>query len=362
MAHWGLRVLLALSLLGMSYQASVAPTSCPLNQFFNVSANACQDCAETHEEIDACLQAVDIDHGDDHDHDHVDIDLNTVETVFMMILASVIITSLVIVAAVYGYGVSGGLQDVNLGDHILLNLSIAQIGMMVFFLSLDPQYHVDTNSCKANALMLQFFMIATSTWSLAEGFHLYQLFVKILGVSESVKINLLICWGFAAMLSIIPFAIWTDDYSCDTICWIDQKSPANYFVFVPIFTTLVVNLVLLVFVLRSISKHSECSTKCKRKAAMIFSVSLGINYIFALLALVDEKNSKVWAWMFGVSFTLQALFILNYRCLHYPRIQGMINRAFGRWRNGRDSIVSLVKQSETSKQKHQHHTRMGLLM
>lgn len=204
-----------------------------------------------------------------------------------------------------------------LSNKILASLSTAILGSLVVFLA-GIQQTLVPELCRAVAVALHYFILASFGWMLVEAVHQYHKFVKVFStyIPRFMWKASVCAWG-APLLPIIAVLVYdstlydSDQSSDDKICW--MSSTTFKFAFLPPLVAIMgINLVLFVLIVykatcgrvRITSTLSERQIRLTqlRMAISVFFL-LGFTWIFGLLAF--WRPSLVFSYLFCISNTLQ---------------------------------------------------------
>jgi hypothetical protein len=218
-------------------------------------------------------------------------------------------------------------------EHIIINLCIATLlAILIFAIGADRKEGQSDGSCTAVGGMLHYFLLATWTWQLCEGQHLYETFVVVMGLKERhFGWYMLFGWG-GPLLFVVPSMIaYHDDYAGYTtpsgtdLCWINPASNAVYLYIVPAMVGLSVNIVICGVVLRSISS-AAVNAKSRVKAILAFGTTLGLVYVFGAVLMI--RGSFAIEVLFCLGLVLQGLLIFYFHVFRKEDFHARIARTF----------------------------------
>ncbi|XP_050735928.1 uncharacterized protein LOC127008236 [Eriocheir sinensis] len=208
-----------------------------------------------------------------------------------------------------------------LSNKILASLATAILCSLVVFLA-GIQQTLIPELCRAVAVALHYFILASFGWMLVEAVHQYLKFVKVVGtyIPRFMWKASVCAWG-APLLPIIVVLVYdstlydSDQGSEDKICW--MSSTTFKFAFLPpLAAIMATNLVLFVLIVHSatcgrVRITSTLSERQLRLTQLRMAVSvfflLGFTWVFGLLAF--WRPSLVFSYLFCISNTLQGFFI-----------------------------------------------------
>ncbi|KJE88802.1 hypothetical protein CAOG_00386 [Capsaspora owczarzaki ATCC 30864] len=204
---------------------------------------------------------------------------------------------------------------------LVMQLCVALIATHILLIS-SPSAEVGTDSCKAIAVILHYFLLAGFAWMLSLGVYLYYNVVLLQReLDHHFKWHLLVSWG-VPLLAVVSFIIADErtdafGYGRDS-CWIDNTGALIGSFIVPVLLVVTVNLAIFVRVFVRIHSIRNDKTLKKDSTAVQFRVYLtmltllGATWIFAYFALVVD-NTAAWV-IFIICCSLQGFFIFLAYC------------------------------------------------
>ncbi|XP_055742682.1 adhesion G-protein coupled receptor D1-like isoform X2 [Salvelinus fontinalis] len=232
--------------------------------------------------------------------------------------------------------------------HIHANLSfailVAQILLLISF-CFDP----GTLPCKVMAVLLHFFFLSAFAWMLVEGLHLYSMVIKVFGSEGSKHFYYYgIGWGSPLVICVVSMTSALDSYGEVGNCWLSLKNGAIWAFVAPALFVIVVNIVILISVMRIISRissenykvHGDANAvKLTAKAVAVLLPILGISWIFGVLAIND--HALMFQYMFAVFNSLQGFFIFLFHCLLNSEVRAAFKHKTKVWSLTSSSIRNI---------------------
>uniref|UniRef100_A0A7M5V0Y8 Uncharacterized protein n=3 Tax=Clytia hemisphaerica TaxID=252671 RepID=A0A7M5V0Y8_9CNID len=221
---------------------------------------------------------------------------------------------------------------------ILISLALSLFILLIVFLVGAERGSVVTSKlgCQIVAGILHYFMLTTFLWMLIEAINLYRNFVKIFrsgGDGKFFKNSSRIAWGIPLLIVVINGAVEPDNLGNDQFCVILGNS--FYFaLLLPVALILFINFIVLIMVLRSLSKNqgSKITSTQKQSLAtqtritLACATLLGLTWLFALLAVGDL--SYTFQLLFTIFNSLQGFFIFVFYTLLNTDVQKEWKRLF----------------------------------
>eukprot|EP00039_Didymoeca_costata_P003002 m.64454 g.64454 ORF g.64454 m.64454 type:complete len:834 (-) comp11651_c0_seq1:23-2524(-) len=235
---------------------------------------------------------------------------------------TVSIVALLCILGIYG----GNPHLIEQKEKLLLSLVFTLFLQQFVFVFMDGVLHTTSSAketCKAVAVLEHYLILAVWGWMICEGYHLRDVFLKVVGFDDKQMKYTAFSLGVPVLLVGLSFGIWNDDYGSDlegeySVCWIKKESPAMWFVYIPVFLGLAFNMVTLAQLVFTL--HKQLSESGMAKAAFVFSISLGMNYLFGFMILVDPTE-MAWQYLFTIFTGLQGICLLYWRCLRNPKVR-----------------------------------------
>ncbi|XP_065668367.1 adhesion G-protein coupled receptor G2 isoform X2 [Hydra vulgaris] len=241
-----------------------------------------------------------------------------------------------------------------LPQKILICLCISLIGLLLVFLigaeKTSPRQH-----CQIIAAALHYFILTTFCWMLVEAFNFHRSLVAVFNKSsdESIFRNAnVIAWGVPALVVIITGALKPDQLGNHKICVV-RGNPFYFTVLLPVCLILLVNFIVLVIIMLSLSTKNETTNKAtgnknnisRAKISFMCSTLLGSSWVFGVLAVKDF--STVFQWLFCVSTSFQGFFIFVFYILRNKKV--FVELQFWLLRYRQYKVSSNVVESKINK-------------
>ncbi|XP_045123352.1 uncharacterized protein LOC123511481 isoform X2 [Portunus trituberculatus] len=208
-----------------------------------------------------------------------------------------------------------------LSNQILVNLASAIMISLIVFLT-GIQQTLSLTMCRAAAVTLHYFILASFGWMLVEAVHQYLRLVKVLGVyiPRFMRKASMCAWGIPLVPIVIVLAYDPSLYDSDrnaenVICWMSSTA-FNYAFLPPLTATMATNLVLFGLIIHSTTcgRTHVTSTQSEqqlriiqlRMAISVFSL-LGFTWLFGLLTF--WQPNLVFSYLFCITNTTQGFFI-----------------------------------------------------
>ncbi|XP_028411952.1 adhesion G-protein coupled receptor G6-like [Dendronephthya gigantea] len=197
-------------------------------------------------------------------------------------------------------------------NKILLNFCIALTLMIFVFMVAAEKAKSTLYGCRAAAIALHYFLLATFLWMGVEALNMYLAFVKIFPSSSQSKFMLRYClfaWGtpvvIVAITTIVAFDKYGDTKSCCRLLGV----PFIVAFVTPAVVVFVGNIVAFCAIIRSIlgSFNHKTTGYHKARRGIAITVLLGLTWPFGFLAIGDFKLA--FQYLFCILNTLQGLFI-----------------------------------------------------
>lgn len=232
---------------------------------------------------------------------------------------------------------------------ITLNLSIALLMLIVTFLTATQKFHSLTN-CSVVAYLMQFSLLATFTWTGANGIYLFKkavLATKNRGNNPLFfKIALILSWGLPLTITLITALSLKPEKLRNSCILAGEKF--LYITITPIAIIMILNIVLFGPVIKSIFNHLSVkdkmlnSKKIKKRAFTTISCSLilGLTWSFGFFMAIDVSR-LLFEWLFCIFNGLQGFFIFIFYVAKNKESRNewmkLINRISTCWRRNRKS-------------------------
>lgn len=235
------------------------------------------------------------------------------------------------------------------GTKVLLQLSTAIALPLIFiiisniddrmFVNVDDSYEITENNkttCVVLGALLHYSILASFMWMLITAVLQFVRYVRVLGVSRPSRFMCkfaILGWGIPLIPVIIVLSIDFESYIPSTstfykpICY-----PKGYsFLFgimLPISIILLVNVVLFILVLYSISRGSNDKMKptdmdlvfAQLRLSIFLFFLLGLTWIFGIFSF---NSNLIWSYLFCLTATLQGFVLFVYFIICDPATRSM---------------------------------------
>ncbi|XP_022104583.1 adhesion G-protein coupled receptor D1-like [Acanthaster planci] len=233
--------------------------------------------------------------------------------------------TLVIYAVLKMYKTERGMVHANLSVALL-------VSQLIFLTGIDARVSNKT-TCKAVAVLLHYFLLASFSWMLIEG--------ALLLVSARFAFHrevrrwkpLLAGWGTPAPLLVITLVSAEDSYGTENKCWLSGESTWAFIA--PVIFVMVVNVVFLIGILEALLKLQAVKRKSEvakirifTRALLIVQPVMGFTWLFGLGINASGDFKLVFYYLFVILNSSQGVFVFVLHCLNTEEVQ----QAFGRIR------------------------------
>ncbi|XP_047126733.1 uncharacterized protein LOC100198789 isoform X1 [Hydra vulgaris] len=220
-----------------------------------------------------------------------------------------------------------------LPQKILICFCVSLMGFLLVFL-VGAEKASPRLGCQIISALIHYFILSTFCWMLVEAFNLYRSFIVIFKKSNdsSVFRNAnFFAWGVPGVIVIITGVLKPDQLGNNKVCVV-QGYPFYFAVLLPVCLILLVNFIVLISTMFSLSKRVVTTNKIPEKyyyltqarIGFMCSTLLGSSWLFGVLAVGDL--STVFQWLFCISTSLQGFFIFVFYMLRN-------NEVFVEWRH-----------------------------
>ncbi|XP_067935536.1 adhesion G-protein coupled receptor D1-like [Watersipora subatra] len=208
--------------------------------------------------------------------------------------------------------------------------------------------------CKATAVLLHLFYIATFTWMLCEGLQLY---FKIIAVFNSERksnraIFYAVGWGAPVLIVGVSMAVRLDEYGTETYCWLSREDGLVWAFIGPVCAVILINLCIMARVIKIVISSAKSPTlsqeqrkdiilvKAGVKAVVILTPLLGTNWLFGFM--VVHKYTQAFEFLFVILNTFQGIFIFFFHCIGSSEVRSafMHKRAKRASKSANNSLFS----------------------
>ncbi|XP_065911491.1 adhesion G-protein coupled receptor D1-like isoform X1 [Dysidea avara] len=209
---------------------------------------------------------------------------------------------------------------------IHVNLSLALLLSLILFVSGIETANENRAACIVVTVLLHYFFLATFSWMLCEGIIIYVLLVKVFykGFFKRLPFYFLVGWGLPIPIVAITAGISHDHYGVYTICWLPTEKGIIWAFIAPVIFVIVCNSVIIVLAIHTIFTASRRKVKNRQmteitvakkliRAAIFLLPTLGVTWIFGVLAMYSENGA--FAWIFTILNSIEGLFIFVFYVL-----------------------------------------------
>ncbi|XP_053395247.1 adhesion G protein-coupled receptor L4-like isoform X2 [Mercenaria mercenaria] len=190
-------------------------------------------------------------------------------------------------------------------------------------------------ACAIIAGFLHYFFLSAFTWMFVEGIHIVFMLVQVFDAARSrLKYYYMIGYGAPLLVVGISALVYYEGYGTEKYCWLTTDRMFIWSFAGPIVFILLVNLVVLIYAMFAVYKHSEyVFTKDKSKTgnikawiqgALAMEVLLGLTWIFGYFYISEEAIPV--AYLFTIFNSLQGLFIFVFHCLLNKKVRKAYTR------------------------------------
>ncbi|XP_060590681.1 adhesion G protein-coupled receptor L3-like isoform X2 [Ruditapes philippinarum] len=190
-------------------------------------------------------------------------------------------------------------------------------------------------ACAVIAGFLHYFFLSSFTWMFVEGIHIVFMLVQVFDAARSrLKYYYIIGYGAPLLVIAISTLVYYEGYGTDKYCWLTSERMFIWSFAGPIVFILLVNLVVLVYAMFAVCKHSEyVFTKDKStsynikswiQGALAMEVLLGLTWVFGYFYISEEAIPI--AYLFTIFNSLQGLFIFVFHCLLNKKVRKAYSR------------------------------------
>ncbi|KAL9970852.1 hypothetical protein ACROYT_G023303 [Oculina patagonica] len=255
--------------------------------------------------------------------------------------------------------------DRNLPGKCLINLSLALLFYQAIFLSAAKSKEVDT-LCKAVAVFVHFFLLATFSWMSIMAFDTASTFtVKVTDVrrhsSDTRKTFIKYCivgWGLPAvavgLCSVLDFTgTLPIGYGISTYCWISDKTAIAIAMVTPVSLALVFNVMCLtknIYAIRHLQQGaSQATNNISRVPLTLICIKLttvmGLTWILGLIA--NWKHTAFLQYPSAVLNSMQGFFIAL--CfITTKKVRGLLKNGFiKQWNGAVEPQTSVTRDQRT---------------
>ncbi|XP_064386909.1 uncharacterized protein LOC135335369 isoform X2 [Halichondria panicea] len=223
-----------------------------------------------------------------------------------------------------------------------LNFSISLLlAFLVFIVGIDTAVG-NRVGCAFVTALLHYLFLAVFCWMLCEGVMLYLLLVAVFSAVTRK-------WWFFLMLGYLlplPFVLVTvavrwryygiAETEQSEFCWLTTRDGTIFGFVAPMLAVIVINIVFLVFILKSLWKNKKSAAKRMEKeesnfelvksllqGVVVLQPLLGLTWAFGLLTLV--RNTSAFVWIFTILNSLQGVAVLFFHVIRNDQVKQKIN-------------------------------------
>ncbi|KAL4236327.1 hypothetical protein ACF0H5_004714 [Mactra antiquata] len=185
-------------------------------------------------------------------------------------------------------------------------------------------------ACSIIAGFLHYFFLASFMWMFVEGIHILFMLVQVFDAAKS-RLRYYYCIGYGAPLFVVGVSalVYHEGYGTQRYCWLTTERMFIWSFAGPVALILLVNLVILIYAMSAVCKHSEYvftkekSTAWSMKAwiqgALAIEVLLGLTWVFGYFYISAEAIPI--AYLFTIFNSLQGLFIFVFHCVLNKKVR-----------------------------------------
>lgn len=276
-------------------------------------------------------------------------------------------TSLVGIAGIWLTAIVFDTWRKKAGTKVLLQLStaIALPLVLIIVFNLDHSIIVENQGthrvardkvivCILLGALFHYSVLANFVWMLITAILQFIRYVRVLGVSRPSRFLIkltLIGWGIPSIPVIIVLGIDHENYIPNpsrgrSICY-----PSGFFMYIavilPICIILVINVILFILVIKSISQSSDLRTTDKSLVYAQFRLSLllffllGLTWIFGI---VSFSGSLLWSYLFCLTSTIQGFVLFIYFVICDPTTRNLWITVIKPQFNSRSSVTTISSE------------------
>ncbi|XP_028411957.1 adhesion G-protein coupled receptor G2-like [Dendronephthya gigantea] len=242
-------------------------------------------------------------------------------------------------------------------SQILLNFCVALSLTIIVFLAAAERSNTSTLAgCRAAAIALHYFLLATFFWMAVEAYNMYRGFVIVFSDSHPPKFITKCClfaWGTPTLIVVITMIAAIDKYGDETYCRLHGVAFIVAFL-TPTILILVGNIVVYCFIIRSLLTSGTKVTSDRKKKGfqqakqgIAIVVLLGLTWLFGILAIGDAKPG--FQYLFCIFNTLQGLFVFLFFVVFSSGTRRQLKKLV------KSKIVSESREGQPKKKKFSFH-------
>ncbi|RDD37698.1 Adhesion G-protein coupled receptor D1, partial [Trichoplax sp. H2] len=233
--------------------------------------------------------------------------------------------------------------------NLLLALMVAQVSLIIATTGANHKI-----LCQISAVLLHFFYLATFSWMLVEGIHLYFAIIAVYSHKSKLQIYFGVGWGIPVIVVSISAIVRFDSYGQDERCWLSYENGFIWAFIAPVIAILCANIIIMVAVVKislaanvAVSRESRNSLIVKSKSlvkatAVLFPI-LGMTWAFGLIPATQQ--TIIFSYLFVICNSLQGAFIFLFHCIFNSEVRQAYNIVIRR----KTTVISLHQQSSRRK-------------
>ncbi|XP_060590679.1 adhesion G protein-coupled receptor L2-like [Ruditapes philippinarum] len=185
-------------------------------------------------------------------------------------------------------------------------------------------------ACAIIAGFLHYFFLSSFTWMFVEGIQILFMLVQVFDAAKS-RLRYYYAIGYGAPLLVVGISalVYYEGYGTERYCWLTTDRMFIWSFAGPVAFILLVNLVVLIYAMSTVCKHSEYvfdkdksmfgSFKAWIQGALAMEVLLGLTWVFGYFY-ISEGAIPV-AYFFTIFNSLQGLFIFIFHCILNKKVR-----------------------------------------
>ncbi|XP_068758664.1 LOW QUALITY PROTEIN: adhesion G-protein coupled receptor G6-like [Montipora capricornis] len=209
---------------------------------------------------------------------------------------------------------------------ILMSLCVSLMLLLIVFIAGAGRTE-NLIGCRIVAVLLHYFSLSSVMWMGVEGYNMYMSFVQVMATYQSkfmLKASV-VAWGLPALIVTITVSVATSYYGNDEVCVL-YGFAFHASQFGPILAIIVVNLIVFILALRSLSKigtlvSAEKKATSYQRARTSFAILLllGLTWLFGALAI--SRAQIVFDYLFSIFNSLQGFLVFFFHCLRQQEVR-----------------------------------------
>ncbi|XP_053395243.1 adhesion G protein-coupled receptor L4-like isoform X2 [Mercenaria mercenaria] len=184
-------------------------------------------------------------------------------------------------------------------------------------------------ACAIIAGFLHYFFLSSFTWMFVEGIHILFMLVQVFDAAKS-RLRYYYVIGYGAPLLVIGISalVYYEGYGTERYCWLTTDRMFIWSFAGPVAFILLMNLVVLVYAMSTVCKHSEYvfeeksmfgSFKAWIQGALAMEVLLGLTWVFGYFYIIEEAIPM--AYLFTIFNSTQGLFVFVFHCILNKKVR-----------------------------------------